>query len=278
MRLSIAAICLGFSSSIVLAQAPATTPPAAQAPAATPATDAAVTPPAAPAAKTPAEAAARMDELFDKRGDPALDKEHDTLAAEMAKAHPGDYEMIWRAARWKVWKADTAPNDKAKQGFAKEAWALGDAARKLKPADARGHYYASAGVGLYAQGIGILTALGEGIEGKFNERLDTAIKIDPFLDRGGPLVSKGRYWFELPWPMRNLGKSKEALEKVIAKHPENLRAHAYLAETLLSDGKAKEAKAAIDKALNGDASYDPAETRRVKAMAQKINAEIQKKL
>ena len=112
----------------------------------------------------------------------------------------------------------------------------------------------------------MLKALTSGIEGKFLERLDKSIELDPKFNRSGPLL-KGRYHFTLPWPKRDSKKSKQWLEKALAQSPENLRVKYYLAATLLKDGKKKDAKKLIDEVMDGDESYDPAEARLVKRLA-----------
>jgi hypothetical protein len=221
---------------------------------------------------------ARLDELFLKRGDPEAAKQEDALLAEAMKAKPDDPQVLWRQARWNSWKADGLPNGDAKKNISKQTWELGDKAAKLLPSAAEGYYYAALGIGQYSEAVGILNALAEGLEGKFNERLDKSIQLNASLDSGGPLVTKGRYFFSLPWPMRNLGKSAEWLNKCLAKHPYNLRAHLYLAETLLKDGKAREAKAHIDQVMTGSDSYDPAEVVRVRAQGKKLKVEIEKEL
>src|SRR5262249_42542387 len=157
---------------------------------------------------------------------------------------------IWRQARWLSWKADTLAGD-AKKNMGKATWQMAERAVKAAPALPEGHYYAALGIGQYSEGAGIINALAEGLEGKFNERLDKAISINGSIDNGGPMVLKGRYFFTLPWPMRNLNKSSEWFNKALAKHPYNLRAHLYLAETMLKDGKAKDAKPHLDLALTG---------------------------
>src|SRR5512140_499720 len=202
------------------------------------------------------ETTAKMDELFVKRGDPAADKENAAAMEQALKEFPDEFEVVWRAARYVSFQADVAQGD-TKQALGKRTWELGDKARALKPGDARGHYYAAIGVGTYSEGIGILNALMQGIEGKYNERLDKAIELDPDLDRAGPILLKGRYYTQLPWPKRDLGKARQLLEKVIASHPESLRAYWYLADALFADGKKKEAKAAIDKVYSGSPDYDP---------------------
>jgi len=220
---------------------------------------------------------ARIDELFTKRGDAAAAKEEESLLAEAMKARPDDPQVLWRQARWNSWKADSLSGD-AKKNMGKVTWELADRVAKLDPKLAEGPYYGAIGIGQYSEGAGILNALAEGLEGKFNERLDRSIQMNPSLAHGGPLLAKGRYFFKLPWPMRNLTKSQEWLNKVLAKHPYNARAHLYLAETLLADGKAQDAKKHVDQAVTGDDSYDPAEVARVRVLAKKVQAEIEKEL
>ena len=176
------------------------------------------------------------------------------------------------------WEADGTGDSKLKKTLAKQTWDLADRARKAAPGRIEGHYYAATGLGSYSQAVGILTALGEGLEGKFNERLDTAIKINPQYERGAPLTIKGRYYYELPWPKRDLKKSKELYEKVLATNPGNLRAWMYLADTLLADGEEKQAHEAILKVSEGSVAYDPPEGQRVQAQAKKVRARIEEKL
>jgi len=189
------------------------------------------------------------------------------------KATPDDYELLWRAARIRYFVADGQPNGDTKKRLAREAWDLAERAVKQNPKGVEASYYAAVSIGGYSQAVGILSALAEGLEGKFNERLDYAVKMNPDLDHGGPLIAKGRYYFELPWPKRDLGKSAQILQKAMEKHPESLRVYVYLAETQLDDGKPAEAKATIAKALSGSIAYDPAEGQRVKAMAKRLQGE-----
>ncbi len=133
-------------------------------------------------------------------------------------------------------------------------------------------------MGAYSEAVGILTAIGEGLESKYNERLDAALKMDPSYERGGPLLAKGRYYYELPWPKRDLKKSASFYQKVLTKHPEQLRAWLYLAETLLADGEERQAHEAILKVFQGSVDYDPAEGHRVQGWAKRVQTAIEKEL
>lgn len=228
-------------------------------------------------AATPDELSA-MDALYAKRADGAVVKQLGETLNKALQAAPEDYELLWRSARLLQWQADGSADSKVKKSFGKQAWEVGDRARKAAPGRVEGHYFSAAGIGSYSQAVGILTALGEGLEGKYNERLDTAIKLDSGFDFGAPLLIKGRYHYELPWPKRDLKKSAALYQKVLAAHPGNLRAWMFLADTLLAQGEEKQAHEAILKVFQGSVAYDPAEGQRVQAQAKAVRARIEEKL
>lgn len=228
-------------------------------------------------AATPEELSS-LDALYARRHEPAAAKQQEEALEKAVKASPEDYEVLWRAGRWLQWRADGATDAKVKKSLGKQIWELGDRARKLAPERVEGHYFAALGIGSYSQAVGILTALGEGLEGKYNERLDAALKLDPLFERGGPLLAKGRYYYELPWPKRDLKKSASYFQKALAKYPEQQRAWLYLAETLLAEGEEKKAHEAILKVGQGSVAYDPAEGQRVQGWAKKVQAAIEKEL
>jgi tetratricopeptide (TPR) repeat protein len=233
---------------------------------------------AVPARAATPELMASVDALFARREEPAAVKEmEDTLKKEL-QAAPEDYELLWRSARLLVWQADGAGDDRLKKVLGRQAWDICDRGVKVAPQRVECQYLGAAGIGVYSQAVGILKALKEGLEGKFNERLDAAIKIDPTFDSGAPWLAKGRYHYELPWPKRDLSESTKLYEKAIAKFPANLRAYYYLAETLLADDKAQKAKEAVEKVKQGSVAYDPAEGRRVQERAKAVEAKIAKEL
>ncbi|WP_224245191.1 tetratricopeptide repeat protein [Hyalangium gracile] len=232
---------------------------------------------AVPAHAAAPELLASLDALLVKRGEPAALKELEESLKKELQAAPEDYELLWRSARLLVWQADGA-GEKLKKVLGKQAWDACEKGVKLAPQRVECQYYAAAGIGVYSQAVGIMRALKDGLEGKFNERLDAAIQIDPGFESGGPWLAKGRYHYELPWPKRDLAESAKLYEKVIAKYPGNLRAYYYLAETLLADDKAQKAQEAIQKVKQGSIAYDPPEGRRVQEWAKSVEAKIAKEL
>jgi hypothetical protein len=214
--------------------------------------------------------ARRWDELWAKRE--TADAQN--ALARMAKAElakdPASFEGNWRRASLLVWQADgAADGSELKAQLGKLAWEAGDKAIAAKPNDVRGHYFAGTGLGLYSEGVGILQALSQGLEGKFRERIQTALKLDKdFLD-GGPQVVWGRYFFKLPWPKRDVRESIRVLSAAVEQHPDNLRAKLYLADSLAEDGKGAEAKKLAQQILDAPLKGDPPEEKRIKERAKK---------
>ncbi|MFY1825139.1 hypothetical protein ACN47A_04445 [Myxococcus fulvus] len=231
-----------------------------------------------PARAAEPELLARLDALHERRGEAEGSK---ALEAELKAAlsvTPEDFELVWRQARLLQWQADGAASEKLKKVLGRQTWDVAEKAIKLAPDRVEGHYFAAAGIGAYSQAVGVMKALGEGLEGKFNERLDAAIKLDSSFYGAAPLLAKGRYYYELPWPKRDLKKSAEYYGKAIQRRPEMLRAYYFLAETLLRDDKAKEARDAIQKVKQGSVAYDPPEGRRIQEWAKKVEADIEEEL
>ncbi len=124
-------------------------------------------------------------------------------------------------------------------------------------------------MGNYALGIGVLTALMQGIEGKFKERLSRAEKIDPKFEDGAIYTAWGRFWYELPWPKYSAKRSREALERALQMNPDNVRAHVYLADLDEKEGQKAQAMAELEKAVaKPPGQYDAPEERRWQAVAR----------
>jgi hypothetical protein len=225
-------------------------------------------------ALTPEELSA-LDARYARRAEPAVVKQLvEELEAALA-ATPEDFELVWRLARVRHWQAEQTRDAKQKQLLGQQTWELGERARKLRPERVEGHFYAAVGIGSYSQAVGILKALTEGLEGKFNERLERALKLDPAYDRAGPLLAKGRYYYELPWPKRDLKKSASFFQQAAERYPEALRPRFYLAETLLADGEKTKANQLLLEVAQGGVAYDPAEGQLVQQWARRLQAKTE---
>ncbi len=238
---------------------------------------------AAVAAPSPgvAETVARIDELHQRRDDPRTLAEERRSVDQAVATMGGDYDVLWRAARLYAWMGDDprAETDQRSR-LGKKAWELAERAIPLRPADPAGYYWAAVGMGTYALGIGVLKALSMGIEGKFRERLGRAEQLSPGFERGGVGVAWGRFYERLPWPKRDRKKAVENLRRTLTQYnPASLRARVFLAETLLHQDQAAEAKRLLDEVAAAPVGrYDAPEERRAKLMGAALLPEVLKEL
>jgi tetratricopeptide (TPR) repeat protein len=237
--------------------------------------------PAQPAAAERAQGApvgplAEVDAEWPRRDQPGVLDEMRAKLAAAEKAAPNDYEVLWRQARLYFWLADDPNLDKSeKSRLGKISWEYGDRATQANPNRVEGWNYAAAGMGNYALGIGILTALRQGIEGKFKERLSRAEQLDAGFENGAIQTAWGRFWYELPWPKYSAKRSRQALEDAVKRNPDNVRAHVYLADLWFKEDEPQKARAELDKALaSTPGRYDPPEERRWQAVARKMRAAV----
>lgn len=221
---------------------------------------------------------ARADAQWPERDQPGV---LDRIRSELEQAQklaPDDYGVLWRLARLDFWVSDDPKlSDDEKSRIGKRAWELGDRAAAINPNGVEGWYFGALGMGNYSLGIGILKALGEGIEGKFKERLSKAEQIDPKYQEGGIYNAWGRFYFKLPWPKYDAKKSEQNLRKAIQVNPANVRARVFLSELYTKEGHPKEARKLLEEALAREpGAYDAPEERRSQQRARELLAEMKK--
>jgi tetratricopeptide (TPR) repeat protein len=250
---------------LVLSAALAAEPPAA--PAAPPGPEAAAT------AATPSDLSpllARADAAWAVRDEPAqLEASRQALEAA-ARIAPDDAAVLWRQARHEVWRSeDPAITDQQRSEFGKLGWELGERALAADPRRVEGWFYAMSGMGSYSLGIGVFSALRQGIEGKFKDRLGQAERLDAGFLAGGIQTAWGRFWFKLPWPKHDAKKSGQALRDALVRNPDSVRAHVYLGDLLLDEGEPAAARAEYQAALaKAPGQYDGPEERRWQGVAR----------
>jgi tetratricopeptide (TPR) repeat protein len=235
----------------------------------------------APAATMPLSALlSRLDELHRRRDDKAAFAEAQRLVQSGLARAPGDYGLLWRAARYYFWASDDPGVSREQRShWGKDGWDIAEHAIAVNPNDVAGHYFAAVCMGNYALGLGVVKALSIGLEGKFRDRLGKAAALNDGYENGGVETAWGRFFDKLPWPKRDHKQAEEHLRRALQINPGALRARVYLASMFLDGGRAPEAKRLLDEVAAAQVGrYDAPEERRAKAMAVGLQPELAAKL
>lgn len=223
-----------------------------------------------------ADRLARLDALHERRDQPAaLDEARRIADAALAEA-PGDYGVLWRAARVVFSESDDparAKDERARLG--KEGYDLALRAIAANPDGVAGHYWAALSIGSYADQIGVLRALANGVESKFKRPLERATQLDATYDHGNVPVVWAAYYLDVPWPKRDRAKAAAELRRALAINPANLRARLYQARIAVDEDRPAEARSLLQEIAAAPADrYDPPEERRVKREATALAAKL----
>lgn len=239
---------------------------------------------APPAADAPPEAAkpsrveeilAQMPTLYRTRDSGGNAQKALTLLEEAKALEPNNYEVRWRLAQFHYWVADTSSSSEAMAREGKLGWDEAEVAKKLNPKGIDGYYWAAACVGAYSTGSGIVNAVRNGLAPVFKENAEKAEKINPNHDRGGPLRALGRYYFKLPWPLQDLEKARQYLERAVKVGPDSARNLYYLADLERDAGNTERAKELLNQILAMDPNKsDPPDVRLNQKLARQMLAEL----
>jgi hypothetical protein len=211
----------------------------------------------------------QFDELWHRRGEVAAVEGMHRIVEQQLAAEPRSFDANWRLSALFNWEADAPGLDgDRKAELGKKGWEAGDRAIEARPDDVHAQYNAGTGLGLYSEGVGILTALSQGLEGKFRDRIQRALRLDKNFNDGAPQVVWGRYFFKLPWPKRDVDESIRVLTGLVESHPTNLRGKVYLADSLADAGSIEDARKLIQQVLDAPAGGDPPEDSRMKGLAR----------
>jgi len=218
-------------------------------------------PSGAPAGEYLAEA----DSLFNKGGIENYKRSID-LYIKAVEANPDDYEANWKCARANREYGKNAKRQKLENWkelcakYGKAGMKYAEKAITLKPDKPDGPYYYGLNVGIYSDGVSILTALKEGLKNKTQKSFEKAYALDKMYDEAGPILSLGRFWAVVPWPFRDKKKALEYYREFQTTDyfNDNAEAQIYLAELLVKlIGKENkdEATAHLKKAAQSEIEY-----------------------
>jgi tetratricopeptide (TPR) repeat protein len=195
----------------------------------------------------------RLDSLYDHRGEVGVLDELIATVQQLGHASE-DYDIVWRLARVWSWYAFTSDEKCERRLAAERALALGRRAMDLAPDRVEGYYTYAIATGVYANSIGAAQAFVRRVASDFERTMTRAYELDRHFDDGAPMIALGRYYYELPWPMRDLERSTRLLEEAVASHPHSARGHLYLAETYHASRRTQDARRALAAALQATSS------------------------
>jgi tetratricopeptide (TPR) repeat protein len=232
---------------------------------------------AAPGEPSAPATAARIDELWKRRDQGNAMAEQKALLDEGLKQAPGDYGLLWRAARWHFWKGDDPALGKDERTrLGKQGWDLGEKAVAANPNDVSGHFWAMAAMGNYSLGLGIVRALAQRMEGKFKERIGRAEALNPRYADGAIAVAWGRYYAKLPWPKYDQKKARANFAKAMEINPNNLRARVFLAELMIEEDQPEEGRRLLQEVVKATpGKYDAPEERRSQQLAAAVLGKLE---
>jgi hypothetical protein len=189
-----------------------------------------------------------------------------TLLENECNRSPGSFEVHWRAARacrdyaaairytgGKNWEKNSSR-------FGKKGMAYAEKAMARAPEKVEGYFYFAINVGIYADGVSVLTALKEGLKGKTQTSLEKAYAINRSYRDGGPAFALGRFWAVVPWPYQDKKKAMKYYREyqTLNKNDSYWQERTLnLAEFLVNAGKDyhAEARALLQKVTTGKNSY-----------------------
>lgn len=158
-----------------------------------------------------------------------------------------EYGNEAKKAEVQNWEEICKVQGKAGMNYAEKAIAL-------EPSRVEGHYWYGMSVGIYSDGVSILTALREGLKDKTQDSFESAYRINKTYEKGGPIGALARFWQVLPWPLNDNDKSmayfRELQKTEFFKDPDAVEARVYFAELLMDSRKTrKEAKAILEEGI-----------------------------
>jgi tetratricopeptide (TPR) repeat protein len=235
----------------------------------------AVLPGAAWAQDDAASVLAEADRLWGTRD---AGKNAETAIRLLERAHasePGNYRVCWNLSRFHYWQASSTTNSDVKARHGKTGWDYAEKAKKVNPAGVDGYYWAAANIGAYSSGHGVVTALKEGLGDKFQQNAEKAAQINSAHDDGGPLRALGRFYFSLPWPLRDYDKSRDYLSRSLKIAPKSAINLYYMAELEKEEDNTAAARALLQRvqALSPSAGDGPS-IRKHQRLARQMLAEL----
>ena len=209
------------------------------------------------------------DALYALREDLAKSREAANIWAERLQKNPKDFESAWKLAKARYWLGTHAPESERK-AILESGIAAGQTASTLEPKRPEGYFWIAANMGALAESFGMRQGLK--YRGDIKENLLTVLKLDPAFQKGSADRALGRWYFKVPGLFGgSKQKSEEHLRKSLTYDPNSTASRFFLAETLIEAGRKPDARAELQKVIDGPGDPDWApEDREFKDKARRL--------
>lgn len=205
------------------------------------------------------------DAIFETGGLDNYKKSLD-LYLNAVKAFPDSFEANWKIARacryysYEHFKLQIEGWEEISKKYSKIGMGYAQKAMELESNKPDGYYYYAVCVASYADAVSILTALTEGLKAKTQSSFEKVYQMDKTYDDGGAMLSLGRFWYVLPWPLRDKDLSLKYFEEYKAtsyfgKKEEGLLFISELYIDLDKDKYKNEVKKLLEPLLTSDKKY-----------------------
>ena len=213
------------------------------------------------------------DGLYAGREDLAKARRAAVVWAERLEKNPRDFESAWKLARARSWIGGRAPEAERK-AVLEAGISAGRAAVALEPNRPEGHFWIAANMGALAESFGMRQGLK--YRGDIKNELLIVLKLDPAYQHGSADRALGRWYFKVPGLFGGSNtKSEEHLRKSLTYNPNSSSSHFFLAETLIDMGRKADARAELQRVIDGpiDPNWAP-EDREFKEKARQLLATV----
>jgi len=199
----------------------------------------------APDASHAAPAPDDPDALYRDRENPASAERAADLWATRADT---DFESAWKLARACYWLGTHGPKD-ARRDALERGVKAGESAVRLAPDRPDGHFWLAADMGALAESFGLRQGLK--YRGRIKSELERVIAIAPGWQGASAEAALGRWYLEVPWLFGGSKKKAEAeLRLALSIDSENRTALEALADLLIDDGRAAEARTLLQRVID----------------------------
>jgi tetratricopeptide (TPR) repeat protein len=173
---------------------------------------------------------------------------------EALKVDPKHFEALWRLARAFMWLGEQSSSsaDHRRLGWKGYGYAL--RAIQVDQRRVEGHFWAALCIGEYAKGLGVISAIRQGIERRFRGYLDASMRIDRSYDEGGPDRIYALYWHSLPWPLRDNKKSLYHFRRSLGYSRTNPFTHLYYGKVLAAESQEAKARRHFQRCIGNSTS------------------------